>query len=128
MSVDAPAKISRARKIPRWAVAAITAAVCIAVFAGYQMAGTMWLTDPAGNRACNGLADAIDPESGKVQGTMENSFAIATHARDSKSPAIRATVRQFPELSDLGFPVLADLEALHAACAGAGVDLPPYQD
>jgi hypothetical protein len=124
MSVEAPAQIKRARKLPTWAIVAITAAVMAALFAGYLLLGdTMRWSDPAGYRACSMLADTIDAD-GKIDQSIENSRAIATHAQDAKSLRIRETVRNYPDLADVGMDLVADLDELHAVCVTAGVEMP----
>lgn len=126
MDVEEQAVARRAPKISRWGVAAIASAATALLIGAYLFASsTMWWQDPAGSRACAMLSDSIDPGTGKINGSLKNSTAIAEQAKDSSTAAIRATVREHPELADVGSAILADLDRLHAACVQAGRDMPP---
>lgn len=120
MSAEAPGQVKSIRKPPTWAVVAVTAAVMAGLFAGYQLLGdSMRWSDPAGFRACRGLASMIDAD-GKAVGEPQDWDVLAGHASESKTLAIRQSVK------DIGFgDKFPDPDELHAACVAAGMDMPP---
>jgi hypothetical protein len=120
MSAEAPEQVKSIRKLPTWAVVAVTAAVMAGLFAGYQLFGdSMRWSDPAGHRACRSLAGMIDVD-GKAVGEPQDWDALAEDASESKTLAIRRSVK------DIGFgDKFPEPDELHAACVGAGMDMPP---
>lgn len=125
MSAEAPEQVKSIRKLPTRAIVAITAAVMAGLFAGYQLLGdSMRWSDPAGFRACSMLADSIDRD-GKIDGSLNVSFAIAEQAKESEILAIRASVFDSPGTAEIGYPRLSSGKKLHAACVAAGMDMPP---
>lgn len=103
-------------------VLTVIAAVVAAAVAVYVLGiGTQRWSDPAGAKACAMLSDAID--SGPL--SLKTSGDIGDVAKDSTTPAIRATVNVDPSrVAELD--ALALLDELHAACVASGVDMPAY--
>lgn len=117
----------------RWPTAAIVtctalATVLVGVVAFAFYSGTLYFKDPAGAKACSMLSDALDrePTDNKAV-SLDLAIAIGDIAKNSTTPGIRATISVDPSRGP-EYDALPDLEATHAACIEAGVDMPAYID
>jgi hypothetical protein len=126
---------------------AVVLAAALAVIAGvvlrdpYPGLGALQRDDPDGAAACQLLGEWLDGQHVDENGEPENPLivasAVAAHAADSTTPAIRfaagpslgeSTDEDIDPLlqinPDLAEFRIGNLEALHSACTSAGVRLP----
>jgi hypothetical protein len=104
-------------------IAALAVAGLVARRASAPLTG-----DPEGAKACGVLDQWL--RDGRRTAEADVVAAAAPHAIAARSADIRAPAGHGDALNPDGtccYPVyFVDLHRLHAACRGAGVDLPPY--
>lgn len=126
-----------------WIVAGVTLAALIVAAGSYLALRTPdpLANDPSGAQACHDLTDWIrgdvkDPDTGKAMDKAYVAVALGAEAKRSTTTAIQAAAGQDildgstgALLAANGAPHMqfADLPSLHAACAAAGVKMPPYR-
>lgn len=128
-----------------WILVAVGAALLIAVGVGaYFLRGDsdpLAKTDPIGAQSCKALRDWIngdvkDPKTGQPYDQILMAVSLGSHAKNAKTPAIRAAAGQNVMdgdagelLQSYGGPAdfrAANLPQMHDACVGAGVKMPAY--
>jgi hypothetical protein len=121
----------------RWRSSFWVAAVVLVALGAWLVTGSgtrrgdLASADPDGARACRVLDGWLrgDP----TEAAFDVSKRAGPYAYAARTPAIRASVTGIADVPRSGgagyefdgYPIV-DLRQLHAACRGAGVDLPPY--
>ena len=91
-------------------------------------------SDPQGARACHTLQQWLREDHPSAD-AFALSQEVANYAGAAKTESIRSTANGVADFARSGGPDagfdgvrLVDLRKLHAACAAAGVDMPPYHE